>query len=148
MEIRFFCPSCESYNRRSAMEGKSECACFECKKVFTFPADAVLRPEGPLNQCLFCGKTYFYHRADFNKGLGCSILIAAIILSPWTYGISLAVAGLIDWWLFKRLQPLVCCYICDTEYRGLTMQAPEFDLHLHEKYRKDRDAWAVSRTSR
>ncbi len=120
----------------------ASCACAMCKKDIALkPSDDLLQ-RGEVAQCLFCGHGYFHHRSDFNKGLGCAILLVAIVFSVWTYGLSLVVAAAIDWVLFKRLPPLVVCYVCDTEYKGSKTQAPEFDLHLHEKYKKLREAYS------
>ncbi len=147
VEIRFFCPACAAHNVMKDFKPAGECACSVCKKTIQLePAEDALQ-RGELTRCLFCGKDYFYPRRDFNKGLGCAILLAAIALSVKTYGLSLVAAGLVDWVLFRHLPKLIVCYICDTEYKGTTRQVPEFDLHLHEKYRKYRDAYQESRVS-
>ena len=142
VEIRFFCPSCAAHNTLRAFDPARECACAVCKKIIALgPARDALQ-RGELTACLFCEKNYFHSRRDFNKGLGCAILLVAIGFSVKTYGLSLVAAGLVDWILFQRLPRLTVCYVCDSEYKGATMQAPEFDLHLHEKYRKLREEYA------
>ena len=145
MEVRYFCPGCEAYNRVRDLITSLRCTCAVCKKdIVLYPnEDFLLRME--VTQCLFCQKKYFYNRRDFNKGLGCTILLAAILLSFWTYGISLIVAWLIDWALFKRLPRIVVCYVCDAEYKGFKTLAPDFDLHLHEKYRKEREGYGAKK---
>ncbi len=143
MEIRYFCPACSAYNKMAALPSGSECQCSSCKKIILLQPCEDLRQRGEITRCEFCGQSYFHHRSDFNKGLGCTILLVAIIFSVWSYGMSLVVAACIDWILFIRLPPLVVCYICDTEYKGIKTQAPEFDLHLHEKYKKLREAYAA-----
>ncbi len=141
MQIRYFCPACSSYNQVSDIEKMEAVSCLHCKKSIRLSANEDFRRHAKVTQCVLCGKAYFYNRRDFSKALGCLILLAAIILSVWTYGISLAVAGIVDWFLFKRLKHLVVCYICDTEIKGSVTDAPEFDLHLHEKYKKERETW-------
>ena len=142
MELRFFCPGCAAYNRMQDFKPAANCACAVCKKEIPLYPNEDLTARNQMTQCVLCGKTWFYHRRDFNKGLGCALLLAAILLSVWTYGISLIVAWLIDWALFKRLSRLVVCYVCDSEYKGFGTQAPDFDLHLHEKYKKYREEYA------
>lgn len=142
MEIRYFCPACSAYNRLTELPNGNECQCSSCKKIIPLQPCEDFRQRGEITRCEFCGHSFFHHRSDFNKGLGCAILLVAIVFSVWTYGMSLVVAAGIDWILFKRLPPLVVCYICDTEYKGTKTIAPEFDLHLHEKYKKLREAYA------
>jgi hypothetical protein len=139
MELRFFCPRCSTYNVVKNVEGQNECVCISCKKSFPVQGSG----QG-LSQCRLCGEGFFYNRPLFNKGLGCLILIIAAVLSIWTYGLSLVAAGFIDWILFKKLERVVACYICEGEYKGSGVAAPDFDLHLHEKYRKARENWGLT----
>ena len=141
MQVRFFCPGCAAYNRVSDFKAEAVCTCAICRKVIPAYPNGDFTGRNEVTQCLFCQKSYFYNRRDFNKGLGCAILLVAILLSVWTYGISLIVAWMMDWVLFKRLQKVVVCYVCDAEYKGSNTQAPDFDLHLHEKYKKYRDEY-------
>jgi len=68
--------------------------------------------------------------------------VIAVILTPWTYGLSLVVAAAIDWWLWFRLKERPVCYRCDTVYRNArpSNRQKEFDLLRHDvlKYGK---AW-------
>ncbi len=146
MELRFFCPACAAYNKFRDVRADSVCQCGLCKKNIPLYPNEDFRERSQLTQCLLCQKNYFYDHRDFNKGLGCAILLVAIVLSIWTYGLSLMAAALLDYVLFKRLQKIVVCYVCDSEYKGTGTVAPEFDLHLHEKYRKYRDEYAAKNT--
>jgi len=71
------------------------------------------------NKCLLCEGDHFYLVKDFNRAIGILIFVVGAILSIWTYGISLAVAALIDAILYKKLPFLKVCYMCDSEYRGV-----------------------------
>ena len=55
----------------------------------------------------------------------------------FTYGISLLVVTLIDFFLFKRIKELGVCYQCEAEFRNHSMitNLPAFDLELHDYYR-------------
>jgi hypothetical protein len=64
-------------------------------------------------------------------------------LVPWTFGLSLLAFGLVDLWLYRRLQEVVVCYRCDTVYRDARPlpRQTEFDLLKHDvlKYGKSWD---------
>ena len=96
-----------------------------------------------LDRCPRCGYAYLYIRKDFNKPLGCAILVAGALLSPKTMGLSLAVCALIDAVLYKRLRSITVCYICGTEFPSVPINPThkEFDLALDEGYERIRDEW-------
>ena len=82
--------------------------------------------ETVFDRCVICQCRQFYLVKDFNRALGCSILLVSIVLVPWTYGLSLPVLALIDWMLYKRVPTRVNCYKCDSAFRG-------FDYPKHLK---------------
>lgn len=90
--------------------------------------------------CVVCGCRHLYRQRDFNRALGCLVVVVAIALAPWTWGISLLVAAIVDWWLWFRLSERPVCYRCDTVYRDATPtdRQKEFDLLRHDvlKYGK------------
>lgn len=99
--------------------------------------------KDPLDRCPRCGYAYLYIRKDFNKPLGCAILVVGALLSPKTMGMSLAVCALIDAILYKRLSNVTVCYICGTEFRDMPAHPnhSEFDLALDEGYERIREEW-------
>ncbi len=72
--------------------------------------------------------------------LGCGLVALGALFVPWTYGVSLIVMSLVDWWLYRRLSEAVVCYRCDTVYRDARPgpRQGEFDLLKHDvlKYGK------------
>ncbi len=75
------------------------------------------------------------------------IVAIGAALTPWTYGISLAVCALIDLVLHRRLPDVAKCYVCKATYRGVARNSAHeaFDLHLLEKYEAEarREAAAI-----
>lgn len=92
--------------------------------------------------CIVCGCRHLYRQRDVNRALGCLVVLVALALTPWTWGLSLLAAVVIDWWLWFRLSERPVCYRCDTVYRDATPtdRQKEFDLLRHDvlKYGK---AW-------
>ena len=88
--------------------------------------------------CSICQCRQFYLSKDFNRALGCAILLVSIVLVPRTYGLSLPVAALVDWILYKRVPAMVTCYQCGGEFRGFS--APDllkpFSHHIALRYDK------------
>lgn len=90
--------------------------------------------------CPLCGCSHLYRQRDFNRALGCLLVLVGALLVPWTFGLSLPLFGLIDLWLYRRLKDAVVCYRCDTSFRDAvpTARQGEFDLLKHDvlKYGK------------
>ncbi|MCP4204706.1 MAG: hypothetical protein GY769_22590 [bacterium] len=93
-----------------------------------------------VNACALCGCQHLYRQRDFNRGLGCLLVLIGAAFVPWTYGLSLVALSLVDLWLYKRLSDSVVCYRCDTVYRDATptQRQVEVDLLKHDviKYGK------------
>jgi hypothetical protein len=90
--------------------------------------------------CPLCGCRHLYRQRDFNRAWGCLLVAVGAALVPWTFGLSLLVFALFDWWLYRRLAEAVVCYRCDTVYRDarpLERQG-DFELLKHDvlKYGK------------
>ncbi len=105
-------------------------------------SDGGQRGEAQVDVCPLCGCRHLYRQRDFNRALGCGLVVLGAALVPWTFGLSLVVCGLIDLWLYRRLRDVVVCYKCDTVYRDARPgpRQREFDLLKHDvlKYGK---AW-------
>ena len=81
--------------------------------------------------------SHFYLQKDFNKILGCGIIIVGIIFVPMTYGLSLAVVALIDWLLYNQVPDSIVCYKCKSEFFGIKVIPKKilpFDHHIAELY--------------
>jgi hypothetical protein len=96
--------------------------------------------EAFFKACAVCGCRQFYLAKDFNRFFGCAVILTAIILVPFTYGLSLPVFALVDWLLYKRSKTTVNCYKCGTEYHGFNIKKnlKPFMHHIGLKYDKYR----------
>jgi hypothetical protein len=96
-----------------------------------------------VDRCSRCASTAFYVQKDFDQRLGCAILALGAglaLLAAWKLGgvwlvpVLLAFAAL-DFFLARRVPPVVICYRCDTEYRdvpGAGAYKP-YDPHIAER---------------
>jgi hypothetical protein len=94
--------------------------------------------------CSRCGTTAFYVQKDFDQRLGCAILAAGAAVAlgvSWRFGgiwfvpVLLAVAA-VDFVLARRINPVVICYQCDTEYRDVpdASSVRGYDPHVAERF--------------
>ncbi len=68
-------------------------------------------------------------------------MLVGIVLVPFTYGLSLPVFALVDWFLVRRVETLINCYKCASEFRGFKDDASRFKPFIHQiglKYDKYR----------
>jgi|TARA_B100000809_G_scaffold262826_2_gene314703 hypothetical protein len=127
--------------------------CGECQRQFRIIAapkgicpycDAAvfdMRDESPVFEaCAACGCETFFRQKDFNHAVGCCVILIAAIFVPWTYGLSLIPAAIVDWVLFKRTPDVGVCYKCRGEYRGWPIPAT---IHDYDHYAAERfqDEW-------
>lgn len=96
--------------------------------------------EPRVDRCLLCGCRHLYRQRGVDRAAGCALVAIAAVLAPFTWGLTLVLALVLDRWAFRRLPEAVVCYRCDTVYRD-ARPGPgqrEFDLLLHDivKYGK------------
>jgi len=104
--------------------------CKECNNPNLFEEDM------DFSICPICGCKDLYRKKDFNQAVGCIIILIGAILVPWTYGISLLVLSLLDFFLYKRVKDSVECYKCKSEYKNIVVPAEikSFDHHTADLY--------------
>ena len=104
--------------------------CKECNNPNLFEEDM------DFSICPICGCKDLYRKKDFNQANGCIIILIGAILVPWTYGISLLVLSLLDFFLYKRVKDSVECYKCKSEYKNIVVPAEikSFDHHTADLY--------------
>jgi len=102
--------------------------------------DGTPSAPGAVDLCPLCGSRHLYRQRDVNRALGCGLVLLGAALVPWTFGLSLPVFGLFDFWLYRRLPLSVVCYVCDTVYRDARPlpRQTDFELLKHDvlKYGK------------
>lgn len=88
-----------------------------------------------LGACLSCEHPELYTQKDFPRSIGIGIVVAAAILAPFTYYVSLGVAALIDAILYWTAPEVVVCYVCKAEHRGYPKEPrhPRFDREIEER---------------
>lgn len=130
--ISFECVSCKKLNVVDLAASEKLC-CVQCAK--TWPDTNI---NSIFDSCPLCQCNQFYTQKDFNRGLGCLIMLVGIILVPFTYGLSLPVFFGFDWLLQKRIPTMVVCYRCGAEFRRFSIPAglKEFMHHIGEKYER------------
>jgi hypothetical protein len=130
--VRRECEGCHKHLDRD-VEFESQMRCPFCFKTW-----AIGDEKSIFEKCPFCQCRQFYIQKDFNRTLGCAIMLIGIILVPVTYGLSLAVFSLLDWVLYKKVKEIAICYRCGTEFRGFAIPAhfKPFLHHIGAKYDK------------
>ena len=128
------CPACKEFGEVEARVGNFSCP--NCGKHWGKFADL----DNVFDRCPVCECRQFYLMKSFNQFLGLVIMVIGIVLVPVTYGLSLPVFCLIDWLLYKKIQTIVCCYKCGTEFRNFNYpkRLKPFMHHIGLKYDKFR----------
>ena len=146
MRVRTQCREC-GFPFRDRITPGGQLTCPNCGDDRNI-ADAGWK-ENQVSTCPVCGCEHLYRQRDFHRGLGCLLVVIGAVLVPWTYGLSLIVLSLVDWWLYRRLGDSVVCYRCDTVFRDAvpTDRQGEVDLLKHDvvKYGK---TWQDNRSDR
>jgi len=132
VQIRFHCPHCDLPMRISRWETLEDFHCPACQVAIPTYVSEENKQDTTLNRCLVCNCDKLFQQKAFNRNLGLAIVIVGVILSPYTYAISLLVVALIDFLLYRFLPNMAVCYQCDAEYRGFKIN-PRFKLYNHLK---------------
>jgi hypothetical protein len=144
MNIRLFCPECETPGRLT-VPGLGEWQCPRCDRLMRLPEG---KTDPNLSACLACGNHELYKKKDFPHALGMGILVAACLASTITYGLYdkwltwaiLIGSAAFDGLLYLWVKDVVVCYRCNAEHRGVpaTETYQPFELTIHERYRQER----------
>lgn len=136
VEISAKCPHCKMRSELKLARG-AEPPCPHCHKPLLENCTEAFSTQALLNQCPVCGCAHLYRQKDFNKKLGVALVAVGVVLAFFTYGLSLLLVTLIDWWLYRRVGEVGCCYECGLLIRDTPTLStlPAFDLELHDYYR-------------
>lgn len=134
MRANFLCPHCSGENVYVSGEEWRNFACEHCGKAIPLAVSDSIRGAGVVDLCMVCGKDLFYLQKDFNRTLGCAIIVLGAVASLYTYGLSLLAAAAVDWVLYKRLPDVTVCYFCNSIYRGFAANPKHkgYDLNIGE----------------
>lgn len=136
MDFSTVCPNCKQFQEFSASKF-DEHQCQKCNNSIFPQASDAFKDHFELNQCPHCGAAHIYKQKDFNRTFGISLLVIGIILSFFTYGISLLIVTALDWWLYHKVGWVGCCYLCHSQFRSSEKinSLEAFDLELYDYYR-------------
>ena len=92
-------------------------------------------PPAP-STCPQCGARDMYKEKAFPKKIGIAIVIVAVILSFWTYNLSLLAAAAIDGVIYLFVPFRLICYQCRQVYKDVPIpeQIKGYDHHTAELY--------------
>jgi len=137
MEVDANCPTCSERITVDLAPEKTDFHCLHCMAPLFPNATDNFNTTLILDQCPFCGCAHLYRQKDFNRKLGVALLIIGIGLAYFTYGISILVLTLFDYWLFKRVGEVGCCYLCGAVFRDSkeVSRLDPFKLSLNDYYR-------------
>ena len=151
MRIRTQCLQCGLPFPAEIAAEISPLACPHCAHERPVAVEGWTEADKRVEICPLCGCKHLYRQRDFNRAWGCGLILLGAIFVPWTYGLSLVALSLVDVWLYRRLQPVVVCYKCDTVYRDAQPleRQNDFDLLKHDvlKYGKTWDEKANERAT-
>lgn len=144
MEITASCPHCSFLQTIEVSNPKSSQNCVECTKSLLPHVTQGFLENKSLTQCPLCGGAHLYRRKDFNQKLGIALIVVGVLFAYFTYGISLLIVTLVDFFLFKRIKEVGVCYHCGALFRKskLIPALDEFNLQLFDYYKNLRDGKA------
>jgi len=134
MRANFLCPSCSKENVFVTGEAWEGFRCEHCGGSIHLEVTRSMLDENVIDACVLCRKELFYLQKDFNRTLGCIILVAGAVTSIYTYGLSLVAAAVVDWFLYNRLREVTVCYFCNSIYRDFAPNPKHkgYDLSIGE----------------
>lgn len=118
MTVEFVCENCEKDNLVDLSTHPETAVCPHCARETALHLTESMKAGGKVDRCVVCDRIRFYVQKDFNPRLGIFIFILGVLFSYHTYLISLFVATLIDFILYKVLRTVTICYHCRAVYRG------------------------------
>jgi hypothetical protein len=135
MDFLSLCPNCKHLQEFSLDHFESK-ICEQCHQDLFPQSTELFQGSLEFNQCPHCGSAHLYQQKDFNRKIGIALLGLGIVFSFFTYGVSLLVVTGIDWWLYKKVPQVGCCYLCGSQFRNSAQiqKLPAFDLELYDYY--------------
>lgn len=118
MTVEFVCSQCRKDNLANLSSDIGEISCQHCRQVMPMKLSSSMQKGGKVDRCVLCDKIRFYVQKDFNPRLGLLIFAIGVIFSYHTYGLTLLIATIIDFILYKVLKTVTICYNCRAIYRG------------------------------
>lgn len=118
MTVEFVCENCQKDILIDLNQNKKAGTCTHCNKVYPIELSIGMQKGARVDRCVICDKIRFYVQKDFNPRLGILIFAIGVLFSYHTYGLTLLIATIIDFILYKVLKTVAICYNCRAIYRG------------------------------
>jgi DNA-directed RNA polymerase subunit RPC12/RpoP len=117
MTVEFVCRNCEKDILADLSKNDETVQCPNCSHKVPLNLTNNMQKGGKVDRCVICGKIRFYVQKDFNPRLGILIFAIGVIFSYHTYGLTLLIATIIDFILYKVLKTVTIFYHCRAIYR-------------------------------
>ncbi len=150
MTVEYVCENCQKDNLKELSRPEDKLVCAHCGNAVNVRLSQSMQSGGKVDRCVLCDKIRFYVQKDFNPRLGLLIFGIGVVFSYHTYGLTLLIATIIDFILYKVLKTVTICYHCRAIYRGFEEDPTHrgFDhnlaMSLVEKEQKEKIAAGVS----
>ena len=115
--VEYVCENCQRDNQAQLDKDVKKIACANCKDTIDIKLSNNMENGQKVDRCVTCDRIRFYVQKDFNPRLGLLIFGVGVIFSYHTYGVSLLIATIIDFILYKVLKTVTVCYHCRAVYR-------------------------------
>lgn len=125
MTVEYVCEKCQKDNLKELSKLTDKLVCQHCGNAVDYHLSQNMQSGSKVDRCVLCDKIRFYVQKDFNPRLGLLIFGIGVIFSYHTYGLTLLIATIIDFILYKVLKTVTICYHCRAIYRGF----PEDPTH-------------------
>jgi len=116
MTVEFVCEKCEK-DVLFELGNSEPKSCPHCQKNYEINLSRSMQNGDKVDRCVVCDRIRFYVQKDFNPRLGLIIFGIGAALSYHTYGLTLLIATIIDFILYKVLKTVTVCYHCRAIYR-------------------------------
>ena len=146
MRVSVYCSEClariELPPPQETLSGSVSCP--SKHSSISFSHSEAVKSGSVVDVCSRCSSSALFSQKDFDQRLGCAILAAGAAVAlgvSWRFGgiwfvpVLLLVAAA-DLVLARRVAPVVICYRCDTEYRGVANAGGTrpYDPHVAERF--------------
>lgn len=112
LQITYHCEKCKEWPTSVWLRGHDlHCPSCDTKRP-------LLAEPPKLEPCPVCETEHVYKQKDFNRPLGVTLLLVGVAAAYFTYGMSLLVVALFDWWLYRHVGDVGLCYRCQAQFRG------------------------------
>ncbi|MBI4231838.1 hypothetical protein HY605_01285, partial [Candidatus Peregrinibacteria bacterium] len=143
MNVIFYCGKCYTPDGFDVPSNISSVNCKKCDWQSSVNISESIKTNSIVDKCVLCNCGSFYTDKDFNRLLGCFIMVGAIVAYIWLINIIdqwalfvLLGAALVDLVFYMFVGTKTVCYRCLAEYRGFAAN-PEhktFDNNTAARY--------------